>query len=166
MSGEDRPRSRGKVTAVAVLISVFMAGGLTAAAVIQVVRAADGAPEAGTPSVRPRGGMGPGMGQGMGPGAGPMRGGGPGLAPMAMSRRMSQRLGLDQRQEEAIREILDRRHRVSDSIMRRVAPELRAQIDSMQAEIRRVLRPEQRERFDRLREEGREALFRRFPGGG
>lgn len=170
MSDQMAPRTRGRLLAVAVLVSVFMAGGLTAAAVIQVIRASGvGSPPAGVLDGPPPGGR-PGMGPGMGPGqvrrmGGPgMRDGPAGLPPMVMSRRMAQRLGLNPEQEEEIRGILERRHEVADSIMRGVFPRLRAQLDSTRAEVREVLTPEQRERFDRWNREGREGLFRRFPG--
>lgn len=170
MSEEMGARTRGRLLAMAVLVSVFMAGGLTAAAVIQVMRAGgpssppvgalDGPPMGGRPSMGP--GMGPGRGvRDGGPRMGP---GGPGLAPMVMSRRMAQRLGLSADQEDQIRKILDRRHDAADSIMQGVFPLLRAQLDSTRAEVRRVLTPEQRDRFDRWSREGREGLFRRFPG--
>lgn len=68
---------------------------------------------------------------------GPGRGG-----PMAVER-MTRELDLDADQQAKVRAILERRHET-----------MRGFLDETHREIREVLRPEQRERFDRIRPPG------------
>ena len=54
----------------------------------------------------------------------------------------------------------------ADSVMRAVRPLLQARYDSSLQAVREVLTPEQRERFDELRDERRERIRGRRPRGG
>ncbi len=149
------PKKRGWILALALLLSVFMAGALTAGAVIQVMAAR------GSPFIRrPVAVAGPGPRLGLGA---------PRPAGLWDVQRMAIRLGLSEDQTEAIRDIMEERERQAAEIMEDMRPRLQATLDSAVEDIRNVLRPEQREEFDRLRLQGRERLFQRFgppPGRG
>lgn len=143
-------KSRGIVLAVATLVSVFMAGALTATVIVQLTR-------------RPAARMAPPSGEGrpFGP---------PGERPMwrgelMAGRFLAERLELSDDQRAELEEILARRQAQTDAMLEELRPRLRANLDSTQAEIRALLTPAQAERFDRLQREGRARLFERFPPG-
>ena len=160
MFGMDA-KQKGWVTAVALLISVFMAGVLSAIAVTNLT-----APEQ-TAEWRRGGSDG---GWRAGPDGG--RPGHPGRGTPADGRRedfmlelLTERLDLDDDQQDQIREIVASREAASREVMEAVRDRLKSVMDSVDAEIRNVLSPEQQEEFARLQEEGRETLGRRFRGG-
>lgn len=72
---------------------------------------------------------------------------------------MFERLDLTSAQRERVDAILERRRGSMEAIWRETGPRMRALVDSTEAEIRQVLRPEQRERFDQLKEERRAHSF-------
>ncbi|MBI4538981.1 MAG: hypothetical protein HY704_05655 [Gemmatimonadetes bacterium] len=159
MSFGLEPRTRERIIAVALLVSIFMAGVLTALVVGELMgRSRPPAPAfAGGPPFR-----GPGMGP---PSGRPGRMGGP----LGLTEMLAERLDLGDEQERKLEAILERRRAVSDSILEQMRPRLQAQLDSTRTEIREILTPEQREEFDRYAEEGRLRLFRRMeapPFGG
>jgi hypothetical protein len=67
--------------------------------------------------------------------------------------RLESRLALDKDQVVKVRAIFDAQHPRFVEIMREVQPELRALHDRTDAEIRKVLRPEQAAKLDELRRE-------------
>jgi hypothetical protein len=69
------------------------------------------------------------------------------MEPQAFVRRLDKELGLDSAQRVAIVAILTRRQRSIDSAWRQLRPSVRATIDSAQAEIVDVLRPDQRQHY-------------------
>jgi Spy/CpxP family protein refolding chaperone len=64
------------------------------------------------------------------------------------------RLDLTADQQERIRAILAARQPITDSLVRTTMPRLAAIHDSVRAEIRAVLTPEQRQRFDQFERRG------------
>jgi len=58
-------------------------------------------------------------------------------------------LGLSEQQEARIREILEKRRPMTDSILQQTMPHLRAILDSTRNDIRKLLTPEQCVRLDR-----------------
>jgi len=154
MIGLD-PRTRDRLLAVALLLAVFMAGGLSALALQHTFRPDTLArPEFG----RPPGG--PGAGLLGGPG-GPGRPGGLGLAPA-----VAERLGLRDEQRERIEEILEDRRERSDSLLQSLRPQLEAELAATRDDIRNVLDEDQRVLFDRYVARNQDRLFRRLPPGG
>ncbi len=79
---------------------------------------------------------------------------------------LTERLVLTEEQQDQIREIFQARERAAEEVMRGMRERLKMAMDSTDAEIRGVLTPGQQTEFDRIQEEGRERLGRRFPGGG
>jgi Spy/CpxP family protein refolding chaperone len=79
---------------------------------------------------------------------------------------LARELELTAEQRERIQAILSEERAKADSVMRAVRPLLRARYDSSLQAVRAVLTPEQRERFDRLREERRDRVRGRRPRGG
>ncbi len=77
------------------------------------------------------------------------------------------RLDLSADQQERIRTILAARQPITDSLVRTTMPRLMAIHDSVRAEIRAVLTPEQRQRFDEFERRGfrRGGAGRGGPGG-
>jgi Spy/CpxP family protein refolding chaperone len=63
--------------------------------------------------------------------------------------RMKERYGLSDEQARRVEEIVQRRRPRVDSLMATVQPRVRALFDSTNAEIRVLLTPEQRVKFDR-----------------
>ncbi|MFC1660786.1 hypothetical protein ACFL3S_04855 [Gemmatimonadota bacterium] len=149
--------SEKKMAAAALLVSVFVAGALAGFAVFRFS-------EARSPA-QPRGGKPPGgpPGMMMRPMMTPGDSGSPfvGMAPMWITDRLSERLGLTDDQREKIQEIMDGRRSHASRVLDDLGPVLQAQLDSMQADIRDVLTPEQRERFDEFQREGRDVFRRR-----
>jgi len=137
------PKARGWITALAMLASVFLAGLLAGAAVVEL----GGSPRDG-PSwreVRDRDGRGSRDGRG-GPGPGRRE-----MVPL-LPESVMEELALSDAQRVALQEILERRGAEAREILESMGPRLRAQVDSGRAEIRALLDPEQREIFDRLQE--------------
>jgi hypothetical protein len=91
-----------------------------------------------------------------------------GFAPMVLNRRLSGELDLTEEQRGDLLKVLEGRQAQASSLMADLRPKLRAQLDSLQSEIRILLSPVQRELFDRFVE--REEAFLRgrkeaIPGG-
>ena len=124
-----RSVGRIRLRGLALLIVAFLAGGLAGAAVEHVR-----APESSWSGPLAREG---------GPPTPPM-GGGPGqVVPPVF-----EELDLSDHQREEIRRILSESQSVTDSLLGRFMPRLRAVTDSVRREIRSVLTPEQRERLE------------------
>jgi Spy/CpxP family protein refolding chaperone len=155
--------TKGWITAVALLIAVFMAGALSAVAVVQLTSPSsewtDGRPGRGGPD------GGPGFRRGPEGRFGGMRGRDGGRSEFFLDL-LTERLALSEEQQDQIREIFQFREQAAEEVMRGMRERLRSAMDSTDLEIRGVLTPEQREEFDRFQAEGRERLGRRFPGGG
>jgi Spy/CpxP family protein refolding chaperone len=79
--------------------------------------------------------------------------GGPGAErfPHAMVNRLDHRLDLTDAQRAQVEAIIKRRHAHIDEMWDGVRPKVRAEIESTNQEIERVLTPEQRARFKRMR---------------
>jgi Spy/CpxP family protein refolding chaperone len=79
--------------------------------------------------------------------------GGPGAArfPNAMVHHLDRRLDLTDVQRTRIEAIIKRRHAHIDQMWDNVRPKVRAEIERTNQEIERVLTPEQRARFKRMR---------------
>jgi Spy/CpxP family protein refolding chaperone len=79
--------------------------------------------------------------------------GGPGAArfPRAMVNRLDRRLDLTDAQRKQVEEIVNRRHANIDEVWGGVRPRVRAEIEAANEEIARVLTPEQRARFEKMR---------------
>lgn len=72
-------------------------------------------------------------------------------APRMMLRHLDFRLDLTDAQRAQIETILDRRHRRINEIRETTRPRMLAEIDATNAEIEKVLTPEQREKFSSMR---------------
>jgi Spy/CpxP family protein refolding chaperone len=70
-------------------------------------------------------------------------------------------LDLSAEQRGRVDAILERRRGEMDVLWQEARPRMRALVDSTEAEIKRVLSPEQRLEFDRMREEGRKLGLKR-----
>jgi hypothetical protein len=88
--------------------------------------------------------------------------------PEAMAERLADRLDLDDAQARAVREILEARWKAMGAVFERMDPEAEAIRRDADARIRALLRPAQRERFERevAEHERRRAEVRRRLGGG
>lgn len=71
--------------------------------------------------------------------------------------RLLDEVGLTPEQQAAVEAILERRRAQTDRFWSEAGPALRAIMDSTRSEIRTVLTPEQRERYERLRAERKAA---------
>lgn len=120
---------RVRLRGLALLIVTFVAGGLAGAAV-EHLRA-------------PESSWSPPMARDGGPPAPPIRQGPGQLVPAVF-----EDLDLSAGQREQIRRILRESRSVTDSLLGRFMPRLRAVTDSVRLEIRSVLTPEQRERLE------------------
>ena len=85
------------------------------------------------------------------------------LARMQVTEHMTEAMDLTEEQRLRIEAAMDRSRLAGQEAMAEVLPLLQAQMDSLQAEIERILTPEQREAFQEFRREDRDR-FRR--GGG
>jgi Spy/CpxP family protein refolding chaperone len=154
---------KGLVTALALLVSVFMAGVLTAVAVVTVLDRdePEWAERRGEWDGR-RGGRDGRGGKGGRPGPdGPWGFGGRGEAVVEV---LAEELDLSEEQQDQMAEILARREGIAVEVMEATRGRLTAIMDSIDAEIReQVLTPEQAERFEELKSEGRDRLENRFP---
>ena len=89
---------------------------------------------------------------------------GPGGAIFPRNLPLARQLDLTPEQREQSDTLLREERTKADSVLRAVRPVLQARYDSASAAIRAVLTPEQRERFDRFRENRRERMRpRRMP---
>jgi Spy/CpxP family protein refolding chaperone len=113
-----------------VLLVTFGAGALSAAAVSQVLHAEQRGDEASRRACEER------------------------------KARLLDEVGLTPDQQAAVEAILERRRAQTDRFWSEAGPELRAIMDSTRSEIRTVLTPEQRERYERLRAERKAAEAR------
>lgn len=149
-----------KSSAIALLAAVFFAGAATTLAVLRVVDH--------------RGGPGwdferRAVWQGERPSRPPARpgelarGGSPfmELARTRVTDRMARVLDLSDEQRARIEEAFERRRIASQEAMNEVLPRLRSQMDSINAEIERILTPEQRDAYRRFLREDRERFRRR-----
>lgn len=84
------------------------------------------------------------------------------LARTRVTDRMARVLELSDEQRIQIEEAFERRRVASQEAMNEVLPRLRSQVDSINAEIERILTPEQRDAYRRYLREDRE----RFRGRG
>lgn len=132
-------RTRSRLLALGLLLLAFVAGALGGIAADRLLDAREPRAEQGRPP--------PGRG-------------GPGGAIFPRNPSFARQLDLTPQQRQQIEEILRAERSKADSVLRAVRPVLRARYDSANASIRAVLTPEQRDRFDRLRERRRERLRR------
>lgn len=107
----------------------------------------------------PRGPMNVGPG-GQGPGSGSRRGGGP--PPAVLVERLARELDLTAEQRTKIEEVLTARRTRLETVQREVRERFDAEQRSLRDEIRKVLTPEQQEKFDR-NEQQRSRSGRRGP---
>lgn len=75
----------------------------------------------------------------------------PRFATDAMVHRLDRHLDLTDEQRRQIEEIVRRRHQRINELTSRIRPRVRAEIDQTNDEIARILTPEQREKFDRMK---------------
>lgn len=157
MTGEKR------MAAAALVISVFVAGIVGGAATMSLLgrNPPDDRPVEGKPGGPPR------MLPPWAPRGDSLRGPKE-FSPGILGERMSRDLELTEDQRARILEVVAVRQERVSSLMQELAGPLRAQFDSMNAEIREMLTPSQQAVFDRILER-EEAMFRGdrdpFPGG-
>jgi Spy/CpxP family protein refolding chaperone len=138
--------SRARWTALGLLLLAFVAGALGGVAADRLL----GTPTSNTGLDLPRR-------------AGAER---PGARPGAIfpaGVQLARELELSPEQRRQIQRILAEEREKADSVMRAVRPLLQARYDSSLQAVREVLTPEQRERFDQLREERRQRIRGRGP---
>ena len=97
------------------------------------------------PGMARRGPVGPGPGAGLGRGAGP--GGGP--PPGRLIERLDEELQLTPEQKTKVGQVLDSRRERLESVQNEVIARAEQEQKELQAEIRKVLTPDQQQRFDR-----------------
>jgi hypothetical protein len=145
-----------RTAAAALLVAVFIAGVLGGAAGAKLLDRRPWRPERehGIPFER----MG---GRAAWPGG--MEGGPDrfGVAPMWLADRLAAQLDLSEEQREEVAAILEARQTRASAALAEMGPFLRAQLDSMNMEIRAVLAPDQQERFDEFVAREDERIFRR-----
>ena len=161
-------KAKAWVTAAALLVSVFMAGVLSAAAFIQL---ASPGIEALDREDRRDGRDGRDRRPPRRPGPRDGFFGGPPGAPGTDRHEffldlLTERLDLDDVQREQIAEILIERNQMADEVMVSIRERLRAIMDSLESEVSEVLTDEQREAFEEMQRDGRDRLGRMFPGAG
>jgi Spy/CpxP family protein refolding chaperone len=71
--------------------------------------------------------------------------------------RLDHELHLTPQQKAQVQQIIDRHHVRIEALMRGVRPQIRQEIDASNAEIEKILTPDQRAKFSRMR--------MRMPGG-
>ncbi len=64
--------------------------------------------------------------------------------------RLSRRLDLDDRQREQARVIVEKTHQEMDMIRKQYRPQMEAVLDNSRAEMRRILRPDQLQKFEKF----------------
>ncbi len=82
------------------------------------------------------------------------------LARLRVSDRLSRELGLTDEQRAGMRDAFDRHQRVAQQVWGEVLPVLAEQQDSLDAEIARILTPEQNQRFRRYLTADRDRMRR------
>lgn len=75
----------------------------------------------------------------------------PGMIAALILRRLDHELNLTPQQHEAVGQILNARQQRIAALMAVVRPQIRQQIDATNAEIEKVLTPEQRMKFQQMR---------------
>ena len=140
---------RERVLAGAILLLVFVAGGLAGGALVRWIDHPVALPPEAVSSRSPR--------------PGGMRGRGSGSA--AIDPGLAARLQLDRRQQQAIARIFEEHRSRSEALLAKVQPELVAQLDEARTEIRKLLSPSQQEAFDQWMAEGRSLMAGRFGMG-
>ena len=75
----------------------------------------------------------------------------PAMVADAMLERLDNRLDLTDQQRVQIESILEKRHERIHSLQESIHPKVQAEIQQTNAEIERVLTPEQREKFQKLK---------------
>jgi len=73
------------------------------------------------------------------------------FATRAMINHLDRRLDLTDAQRKQVEEILKRRHERINALWSGVRPAVRAEVDATNAEIAKILTPEQRSKFERMR---------------
>jgi hypothetical protein len=77
------------------------------------------------------------------------------MSPQSMTRRIVDHLDRDlhfsAQQKADVQRIIDQHHTRIDTVMTGVQPQIRAELDAANAEIEKILTPEQREEFKKLR---------------
>lgn len=146
-----------KTAAAALLVSVFVAGALGGAVGVRLVDRRPWRPagERGIP-LDPMGGRPPGPG---GMEGGPDRFG---VAPMWLADRLAADLDLTEEQRDQVSAILESRQARASNALEEIGPFLRAQLDSMNLEIRAILTSEQQVIFDQFVAREDERIFRRM----
>lgn len=94
--------------------------------------------------------------------------GGPGAMSEMILRRMDRELNLDNTQREAIRKIVQETHGEMRQVRRQFRPQTRQILANSEERIKKLLRPDQREAFERLiekRRRGEENGDRSHPEG-
>jgi Spy/CpxP family protein refolding chaperone len=64
--------------------------------------------------------------------------------------RLTRRLDLDSRQREQVRAIVGQTHAEMDNIRKQYRPQMEAVLEKSRAEMRQILRPDQREKFEQF----------------
>jgi len=161
-----------KTAAAALLVSVFVAGALGGAVSMKLL---DRRPWRAGPGVEHMAPFDRTGGRGSRPGSRESGRDRFGIAPsMWLAERLSAQLDLSSEQREEVVAILESRQTRATEALEEMGPLLRAQLDSMNLEIRAVLSPEQQEVFDEFVSQEDERMFRRMggsrsggpPGGG
>ena len=79
---------------------------------------------------------------------------------LLVSERLTRAVGLSEEQVNEINQALQRHQEASQAVWADVLPELQSQRDSLEAEIGRILTPEQRARYDRILSSDRDRFLR------
>lgn len=145
MTGDRTTARRARWTAAGLLALAFLAGALGGVAADRLLGARSAA-GTGLESA-PRDGLGR-----RGPG---------GIFPAGFA--IARELELTPQQRAEIQSILSRERTKADSVLREIRPILQAHYDSSTRAVREVLTPQQRVRFDSLRDERRERIRARVP---
>lgn len=152
---------KSRTTAVLVLVASFLAGAFASVGAMRLLGDGGGGYSA---TGRPPFPDGPGGRPAGGPGG--RMDGYPGhreLARIRVTERMARELELTGEQRDAIEEAMERRRNRAQAAMQEVLPRLERGLDSLNAEIERLLTEEQRERFRDFRRRDRDR-FRREGG--
>ena len=77
------------------------------------------------------------------------------LSPDAARRRFHAELGLQPEQVGAVDSLMDDRHQQISALMKPIRPQIETVKDSTRAQLLRILTPEQRVKFEEMRQEAR-----------
>ena len=80
---------------------------------------------------------------------------GPAAVSEAIVRRLSVSLRLDQQQREQLRVIVHDAQQEMEAVRKQVQPQFAEVFDHAEGQVREILRPEQREKFDKIAAESR-----------